>query len=320
MGLTEPLGEWSGSARNARATPNKSAVSEATGITVETPHTLLTHRAVDYLGAGPADSRTLIAHVCQLPAMPAAVAEHMAAALFAGHSRFVREPDGRWGLVREVAFPARDALRSLSYAVVDVEATGGRLRGGDRITEVGVVQVKNGVINTVFDTLVNPQRPIPPWITRLTNISWDMVRNAPTFPEICDQLLGVLDGHVFVAHNAGFDWRFLTMEIERATGRTLTGRRLCTVKLARKLIPGLRRRSLDYVALYYGVEIARRHRAGGDALATAKVFARLLDEARQDGCETWHDLQRLLIMPMPKRRRRRRPPALPMPVDKDTTA
>ena len=127
MGLTEPLGEWSGSARTARATPNKSALSEATGITVETPHTLLTRRAVDYLGAGPADSRTLIAHVCQLPAMPAVVAEHMAAALFAGYSRFVREPDGRWGLVREVAFPADDGPKVFvcgSTRFVDAAADG----------------------------------------------------------------------------------------------------------------------------------------------------------------------------------------------------
>jgi len=103
-------------------------------------------------------------------------------------------------------------------------------------------------------------------------------------------------------------------------GRTLSGRRLCTVKLARKVIPGLRRRSLDHVTLHYGVEITHRHRAGGDALATAKIFARLLDDARHQGCETWHDLQRLLITPAPKRYRRRRPPASPRPVDKDTTA
>jgi DNA polymerase-3 subunit epsilon len=252
--------------------------------------------------------------------MPAGVAEHMAAALFAGHGGFVREPDGRWGLVRDVAFPTADALSGLAYAVVDVEATGGRHHAGDRITEVAVVEVKHGVITTVFDTLVNPQRAIPPWVTRLTNISWDMVRQAPTFAEICDQLLGVLDGRVFVAHNVAFDWRFLTMEFERAMGRTLSGRRLCTVKLARQIIPGLRRRSLDYVALHYDVEITRRHRAGGDALATAKVFARLLDDARRQGCETWHDIQRLLIMPAPKRHRRRRPPASPRPVEKDTTA
>jgi DNA polymerase III epsilon subunit family exonuclease len=290
------------------------------GVTVQPRDTLLTLRAVDYLAAGPVDARTLIAHVCQLPTMPAAVAEHMARALFAGHRRFVREPDGRWGLVRDVEFPSAEPLAGLSYAVVDVEATGGRLVGGDRITEIAVVQVKDGVATTLVDTLVNPQRTIPPWISSLTNISAEMVRHAPVFSEICDQVLRALDGRVFVAHNVNFDWRFLNMEIERATGRTLAGRRLCTVRLVKKLLPQLRRRSLDYVAMYYDVEFARRHRAGGDAEATARVFLRLLDDARREGCESWNDLQRLLIRPMPKRRHRRRPPALPRPVDKDTTA
>ena len=104
-----------------------------------------------------------------------------------------------------------DALAGLSYAVVDVEATGGRIRGGDRITEVAVVEVKNGVATTIFDTLINPERAIPPWVSRLTSISWQMVKDAPVFADVCDQLLGVLDGRVFVAHNANFDWRFLTM-------------------------------------------------------------------------------------------------------------
>ena len=202
------------------------------GVTVEARETLLTRRAVDYLAAGPADARTLIAHVCQLPSMPPAVAEHMAIALFAGHHGVVREPDGRWGLVRDVEFPTRDALSGLSYAVVDVEATGGR--ADDRITEVAVVEVKDGRATTVFETLINPQRAIPSWVSRLTNISWEMVKDAPVFAEVCDQLLGVLDGRVFVAHNATFDWRFLTREFERATGRTLAGRRLCTVRMAKK--------------------------------------------------------------------------------------
>jgi DNA polymerase-3 subunit epsilon len=296
----------------------------STGVTIQTRDTLLTLRAVDYLASGPVDARTLIAHVCQLPTMPPAVAEHMAAALFAGHERFVREPDGRWGLVRDLAFPSAlagaERLTGLTWAVVDVEATGGRVSGGDRITEVAVVEVKGGIATTLVDTLVNPQRVIPPWVSRLTNISAEMVRRAPIFAEICDQLLGVLDGRVFVAHNVNFDWRFLNMEIERATGRTLAGRKLCTVKLVKKLLPQLRRRSLDYVAMHYGVEIRHRHRAGGDAEATARVFQRLLGDAYREGCESWHDLQRLLIAPTPKARRSRRPPALPRPVDKDTTA
>lgn len=302
----------------SRASSPSDASELSRGVTIEQRETLLTARAVDYLAAGPVDARTLISHICQLPTMPAAVAEHMAIALLAGHRRFVREADGRWGLAREIVFPSPEALSSLSYAVVDVEATGGRL-SGDRVTEVAVVEVRNGVATTVFETLINPQRAIPPWVSRLTNISWDMVKDAPTFPEVCDQLLGVLDGRVFVGHNVNFDWRFLSMEIERVTGRRLTGRRLCTVRMARRMIPGLRRRSLDYVSMHYGIEITRRHRAGGDAFATAQVLLRMLDDARRRGCDSWHDLQHLLIAP-PAKRRPRRPPAMPRPVDKDTTA
>ena len=297
------------------------------GVTLSAPDTLLTSRALDYLMAGPADARTLISHVCQLPSMPAAIAEHMAAALLAGHSRFRRHPDGRWGLIADqpaVEIASRDALASLTYAVVDVEATGGGLHRGDRITEVAVVEVRNGVARTLLDTLVNPERSIPPWVTRLTNITWDMVKDAPTFREICDQLLGVLDGRVFVAHNATFDWRFLSMEVHRVTGRVLDGRRLCTVRLARKLVPQLRRRSLDYVSLFYDVENAARHRAGGDARATARVLLRMLQDVRLRGCETWEDLQRLVYAPggsrRRKRRRGRRASAMPLPVDRDTTA
>ena len=297
------------------------------GVTLAAPDSLLQSRALDYLAAGPADARTLISHVCQLPSMPAAIAEHMAAALFAGHRRFHRHADGRWGLITEqpaVEIASRDALSSLTYAVVDVEATGGGLQRGDRITEVAVIEVRDGVATTLLETLVNPERSIPPWVTRLTNITWDMVRDAPTFREICDQLLGVLDGRVFVAHNATFDWRFLSMEVHRVTGRVLDGRRLCTVRLARKLTPQLRRRSLDYVSLYYGVENTARHRAGGDARATAGVLLRMLEDARRRGCVTWEDLQRLVYAPggsrRRKRRRGRRASALPHPVDRDTTA
>jgi DNA polymerase-3 subunit epsilon len=136
-------------------------------------------------------------------------------------------------------------------------------------------------------------------------------------------VLRVLDGSVFVAHNAGFDWRFVSAEVARATGRELTGRRLCTVRLARRLLPQLRRRSLDWVARHYAVEIeaGKRHRAAGDAVATAHCLLRLLDDARDHGCERWSELERFLSAGNAvKRRRKRRPPALPQPVSKDTTA
>jgi DNA polymerase-3 subunit epsilon len=277
---------------------------------------LLTDRAADFLAAGPADAQALISHVCQIAGAPLTVAEHMAAALFAGHQRFARGSDGRWRL-REAApsigWPVvvPRTLRGESFAVVDVETTGSRAYHGDRITEVAVIEVRDGIATPVFDTLINPGRSIPPAIVALTNITWEMVKDAPRFADVCDQLLGVLEGKVFVAHNATFDWRFLSAEIERVTRRPLMGRRLCTVRMARRLVPHLRRRNLDSIASFYGIDIPARHRAGGDAIATAHVLLRLLDAARDCGCATVDDVERLVTARTSGRKRRRRPPAMP---------
>jgi DNA polymerase-3 subunit epsilon len=328
------------------------------GVRLRPAEQVLVSRARDFLTAGPADAVDLIAHVCQLPRPPRFVADHMAMALLAAWEEFAHDGEGRWSLVSDartaswmggapadsavgvgsldpalrrplairdqpLAHPTAssgDQLADLSYVVVDVETTGGSSFGPDRITEIAAVVVEHGKISRVFETLVNPQRPIPPMVTRLTRITWDMVRHKPTFREIVPQVADAIRGHVFVAHNAGFDWRFVTNEIARATGERLEGRRLCTVKMARKLVPQLGRRSLDHLARHYNVEITARHRAGGDAVATAKVFLRMLREAHDRGCVTWTDLETLLREVPRGRRRRRRRSAMPRFVDRDTTA
>jgi DNA polymerase-3 subunit epsilon len=257
----------------------------------------------------------------------------MAHAMFAGRPQFVRHGDGRWMLVDVLPKPyaattrrsrahspgADDQLNGLSYVVVDTETTGGASWLGDRITEIAAVVVRGGEIIEVFETLVNPRRSIPPFVTRLTNITWDMVKDAPTFDRVAPDVMRVLEGNVFVAHNAAFDWRFITNELSRSTGRQLNGRRLCTVKIARKVLPQLQRRSLDHVARYYGVEIQNRHRAAGDAIATAKCLIRMMSDLQDRGCATWSELQTLLRTP-PGRRKKRRPSGLPTPVTRDTTA
>lgn len=303
------------------------------GVTLRPAETFLASRARDFLTAGPADVVPLIEHVCQIPGAPRVVAEHMAQALLGERAEFVRDGDGRWRLAErahapyaplvvprhEPAVVAHTDLLSLDYAVVDVETTGTRCWAGDRITEIAVVAVRGGVVAETFETLVNPERPIPPWVSRLTNISWDMVKNAPRFRDICDDVVRAMDGAIFVAHNAQFDWRFVTTEIERATGRQLEGRRLCTVRLARKLLPQLRSRRLDYLAMHYGVHITARHRAGGDAVATAEILVRLLRDARSRECHCWPDLEALLGRMIVRSRQRRRS-AMPRWVDRDTTA
>ncbi len=307
------------------------SMTRMTGVSAAPEKTLLTSLALEYLAAGPADVVDLIGHICNLPGAPRIVAEHMAQAMFAGRSEFVRTADGRWCIcdapvtygsdipLADAVTASADRIRMQSYVVVDVETTGARPYAGDRITEIAAVVVRNGEIAELFETLVNPQRPIPSFITQLTNITWEMVKDAPPFHEIAEDLVGVLEGNVFVAHNAAFDWRFVSAELSRTAGRQLIGRKLCTVKLARKLLPQLPRRSLDHVARYYGVDIASRHRAAGDALATAHCLLRMIDDLEGRGCESWSDLEQLLGMSAAKRRKRR-PPALPTSVSRDTTA
>ena len=292
----------------------------SSGIVVRPAERLLVERARDFLAAGPAEAVELVAHVCQLPRPPRTVAEHMAGALLGEFPEFALGDDGRWRLIRETAAPASggELLRELSYAVVDVETTGGRADGGDRVTEVAAVVVRGGEIVDVYETLVNPQRPIPAFITQLTNISWAMVKDAPIFGDVCGRLCEVLRGHVFVAHNATFDWNFVSDEVRKATGARLIGHRLCTVRLARQLLPHLPRRSLDYVANHYGVEIEGRHRAGVDAMATAHCLIHLLDEAADRGCNTLHDLE--VLMRKRKKKKTKRRTAPPSPITRDTTA
>lgn len=294
------------------------------GLTLGNADTLLTSRAADFLAAGPSDPQTLISYVCQLPGAPSGVAEHMAAALFAGHQKFVRATDGRW-MLRDARHPERSEgsaqgdLHQEPFVVVDVEATGTRALS-DRLTEIAVVRVQNGVATTVFETLINPERPIPPAIMAVTNITWEMVKHAPRFADVCDQLLGVLEGNTFVAHNVNFDWRFLSAEIERVTRRPLVGRKLCTVRLARRLLPQLRRRNLDALSHFYGIENAARHRAGGDAVATAHILIRLLAVAQDRGVTSLDQLEELATARTGRKKRPRRPPALPQPARDDLSA
>ena len=130
-------------------------------------------------------------------------------------------------------------------------------------------------------------------VAGLTGIDAKMVRDAPTFETIVDRLLAALEGCVFVAHNARFDWAFVSTEIERATGLLLQGPRVCTVRLARKLLPDLPRRNLDTVSYHFGIEIEGRHRATGDAVAAAKCLAKLLGLARGNGATTLESLHNL---------------------------
>jgi DNA polymerase III subunit epsilon len=198
-------------------------------------------------------------------------------------------------------------IRALEFVVVDVETTGGSWLQGDRITEIAAVRMGgNGAVLDEYRTLVNPERPIPCAISALTNITWDMVHDAPRFCDVAADIARVLAGAVFVAHNASFDWRFVRAELDRA-GRRLSGRTLCTVRLARKVVPEIRSRSLDSLSYFFDVHNEARHRAFGDARATALIFRRLLDRLDTQEVTRWHELEWLLLRRAQRRKRQANP-------------
>jgi DNA polymerase-3 subunit epsilon len=160
------------------------------------------------------------------------------------------------------------------YAIVDIETTGGYAEN-HRVTEVAIIHHDGLQITHRYQTLINPGRRVPLFITGLTGITNDMVREAPLFEDVAEEIYGQLKEKVFVAHNAHFDYGFLKKEFEEA-GIRWSSKKLCTVKLSRKIIPGLDSYSLGRLAESLGIVIEDRHRAGGDAEATARIFSLLL--------------------------------------------
>ncbi|MEW5918842.1 MAG: exonuclease domain-containing protein [Gemmatimonadota bacterium] len=196
----------------------------------------------------------------------------------------------------------------MPFIVVDTETTGISAWGGDRITEVAAVAVRGGSVGVTWSSLIYPQRAIPSWVSSLTGITDDMVRGAPPFMAVAEHVRTTLGAGVFVAHNVGFDWRFLNAELERTTGDGFPpdARRLCTIRLARIFLRKLERRSLDHVARYYGIAISQRHRAMGDAVATAHCLTHLLEAAQAAGIHTLHDLDAYVAEWRRRRHSRRR--------------
>ncbi len=160
------------------------------------------------------------------------------------------------------------------YTVIDVETTGKGILG-NRITEICIVQLQGNEIRDKFTSLVNPEQNIPPFITGLTGIDNDMVRNAPKFHEIAERIIEMTTGAVFVAHNVNFDYNVVRGEFKNL-GYTFTRKKLCTVRLSRKLIPGLFSYSLGRLCSSLDIPLVDRHRAEGDTDATVILFQRIL--------------------------------------------
>ncbi len=260
------------------------------------PTGTLAERAIALMRHGPVAAQQLAVEVMALPNAPTAVAERLVAALLGSDPRVHQQVDGRWGLVP--AAQGSPLLEECAFAVVDVETTGMDATGADRITEIAVVVVQGSRCELVFDSLVNPLRPIPDRIVDLTGITSAMVADAPDFAAVADQVLGALSGRVFVAHNARFDWGFVGAEVQRTRHLTLDGPRLCTVRLARRLVRKEPSYALGALAERFGLTFPARHRAAGDALVTGHLLTRLLGQAREHGARTLSDLEQLHRTPL----------------------
>lgn len=188
---------------------------------------------------------------------------------------------------------ANRKLNETDYVVFDLETTGAK-SPPCRVTEIGAFRVKNGKIDGEFQTLVNPETPIPEFITGLTNITDAMVKDAPKFSEIATDFMEFVGDSVLVAHNAAFDMRFLNAEIGKIHQNYRVGNpHLCTVKLSRKLIPEIENHRLNTVADFYSIDLTNHHRASADALATAKIFINLLERLEEKGVKDLIGAQKL---------------------------
>ncbi len=160
------------------------------------------------------------------------------------------------------------------YAILDIETTGGKYNE-EGITEIAIYKFDGHQVVDQFISLVNPERPIQPFVANLTGINNQMLRNAPKFYEVAKRIVEITSDCVVVAHNASFDYRILRTEFSRL-GFDYERQSLCTVELSKRLIPDQESYSLGKLVRGLGIPLSDRHRASGDAQATVKLFKLLL--------------------------------------------
>jgi len=162
----------------------------------------------------------------------------------------------------------------VAYAIVDIETTGG-YAAANGITEISIRVLDGGEVIEQYETLINPGQPIPKYIQAFTGITNEMVADAPRFEEVAEKIFTILQGNVFVAHNVNFDYSFIKNHLH-FYGYSFTAKKLCTVRLARQVFPGLPSYSLGNLCHSLEINIENRHRAGGDAAATVILFQKIL--------------------------------------------
>ena len=191
--------------------------------------------------------------------------------------------DDRWYATIHTAL--QQPLRDTNFVVVDLETTGLK-PGPAAITEIAAIRIEQGRLVEEFHSLVNPGRRVPAQITRLTGITDEMLRDQPRIDAVFPQLHTFIGSMPLVAHNADFDLAFLNFDARRLLSNPLLNPSVCTLRLAKRLLTGIRSRSLDSVASHLGVSGPDRHRALGDARITAEVFLIFLEQLPERGIKT----------------------------------
>lgn len=165
---------------------------------------------------------------------------------------------------------------SKEFVVVDLETNGEKIPDG-KIIEIAMIKIKNGEIIDCFHSLINPCTKVTNYVSKLTGIKFSMLKGAPIFREVALDIANFIGDATVVAHNANFDYPFLKLELERAiNGFSFNNEKLCTVMLARKKFPELGKYNLDFIMANFNITNPERHRAYGDAMATAEFFLNYL--------------------------------------------
>ncbi len=178
-----------------------------------------------------------------------------------------------------------------TYCVLDLETTGLSFRT-EKITEIGIMKVKNGEVIDEFECFVNPEKPIPQRVVEVTNITDDMVKDAETIDKVLPKVLEFVGDSVLVAHNADFDIGFLKYNAKQL-GLSLDNTYLDTLRLAKELFPDYKKYKLGIIAENLGIEVIVAHRALDDVDTTVKVFKVMLDMLKEKGVETLDDLKKI---------------------------
>ncbi len=175
------------------------------------------------------------------------------------------------------------------YTVIDIETTG-LSKNDHHITEIAAAKIRKGEIIETYQTLINPQVRIPYFITKLTGIDNNMVKDAPTINHVLPSFIDFLQKDIFVAHNATFDFGFLDHNLKVHHNQNLLNQKLCTKKLANRLLPQLERKRLQDLCQHFNINNSQAHRAMGDVQATALVFNNMLNILHEKGISEVKDV------------------------------